>query len=220
MKKKLFIISLFLFIIFSFTNVNALSFTAPDGEHQVTDVETLRDYCYFKYKYNDNNDVMTYLFVSSNDSNYYYCAFAYFDSSYDASFFENTSNRSQIKCAYNNHQTQCINIRYVSFNISDFSFKSTYLTNYFIFNTNKRIYSTDDIYTDLNFTDISFHKNLSLSDIENKYVAITPEPSNNESTSSLDISKEEFYLIPFVCCIIFWSLFLKWCFPNKGGKKI
>ena len=33
-------------------------------------------------------------------------------------------------------------------------------------------------------------------------------------------TKEEFYLIPFLLCILIVMLFLKWCFPMKGGKTL
>lgn len=33
-------------------------------------------------------------------------------------------------------------------------------------------------------------------------------------------TQEEFYLIPFLLCILILMLFLKWCFPMKGGKSI
>ncbi len=33
-------------------------------------------------------------------------------------------------------------------------------------------------------------------------------------------TREEFYLTPFLLCIIILMLFLKWCFPMKGGKNL
>ncbi len=33
-------------------------------------------------------------------------------------------------------------------------------------------------------------------------------------------TKEDFYLTPFLLCIIILMLFLKWCFPMKGGRNI
>ena len=33
-------------------------------------------------------------------------------------------------------------------------------------------------------------------------------------------TREEYYLTPFLLCILILMLFLKWCFPMKGGKSI
>lgn len=35
---------------------------------------------------------------------------------------------------------------------------------------------------------------------------------------SYNIDKAEYYVVPLLICVIIMMLFLKWCFPNKGGK--
>lgn len=33
-------------------------------------------------------------------------------------------------------------------------------------------------------------------------------------------TREEYYLTPFLICILILMLFFKWCFPMKGGKDL
>lgn len=46
------------------------------------------------------------------------------------------------------------------------------------------------------------------------------EIQNVESNISYNITKEEFYIIPTLLALLIMMLFLKWCFPMKGGKKV
>lgn len=44
--------------------------------------------------------------------------------------------------------------------------------------------------------------------------------TNFENNISYNISKEEFYILPLFMGVLIMMLFLKWCFPMKGGKKV
>ena len=44
--------------------------------------------------------------------------------------------------------------------------------------------------------------------------------TGTDSTAQFPITREDFYLIPILLCILILMLFLKWTFPMKGGKKL
>lgn len=44
--------------------------------------------------------------------------------------------------------------------------------------------------------------------------------STSAPTQDLPFNREEFFIIPFLLCILILMLFLKWCFPMKGGKDL
>lgn len=44
--------------------------------------------------------------------------------------------------------------------------------------------------------------------------------TNNDHNISYNLDKNEFYMIPVFMGLIIMMLFLKWCFPMKGGKKV
>ena len=43
---------------------------------------------------------------------------------------------------------------------------------------------------------------------------------NYENNIAYNITKDEFYIMPLFMGILIMMLFLKWCFPMKGGKKV
>lgn len=45
------------------------------------------------------------------------------------------------------------------------------------------------------------------------------EKLNQESNIAYNITKDEFYILPLFFGLLIMMLFLKWCFPMKGGKK-
>lgn len=51
---------------------------------------------------------------------------------------------------------------------------------------------------------------------KNEYIIQT----NTENNLSYNLDKNEFYTIPVFLGLIIMMLFLKWCFPMKGGKRL
>ena len=73
MKNKFFILFITIFCIFTFSDkVSALSFNVNDVDYQVTDTESLRDYCYFKYV-KDNSSIKDLFVFYNTYNNKYYC---------------------------------------------------------------------------------------------------------------------------------------------------
>lgn len=52
------------------------------------------------------------------------------------------------------------------------------------------------------------------------YQEIVQVDNSSDSDVSLPFEREEFIAIPFLLCILIVMLFLKWCFPMKGGKSL
>lgn len=46
------------------------------------------------------------------------------------------------------------------------------------------------------------------------------EKTNQESNIAYNITKDDFYILPVFFGLLIMMLFLKWCFPMKGGKKL
>lgn len=227
MNKK---ILLFIFLsLFCFMplKTNALSFIANDKEYEVTDLETYRDYIYFeKIKPNYNSeDSSTYNYkylICGYDIFYNYhrykCLFkvSKTDSKYfpyvgdDKLIFMDNSYAGSVKIDFGTNIVGNSNNYSTEQGQMDFKSDKGYFSNVTIKHENSS-YDLED-YLQPNFT---------YEDIENKYVVQeepTEEPTN--VNISFPIDKEEFYVLLVLIATLIMMLFLKWCFPMKGGKKI
>lgn len=93
---------------------------------------------------------------------------------------------------------------------STFDIKSSFKENNNSLTLTKNMNS---VHSALNFSNI---KSLDLPDI----VAIEEQITSSSPEVSLPFEREEFIAIPFLLCLLIVMLFLKWCFPMKGGKSI
>ena len=84
--------------------------------------------------------------------------------------------------------------------------------------TSKKNLSDLDISNYEHFTNISFY-NSKYADILATSTYETPSGSSS-SNVNFPITKEQFFSIPFLLCILILLLFFKWCFPMKGGKSL
>ena len=207
-KKKLIFLFIFLFLFFSyFSNCYALTFSDSNQiEHEVTDYETLRDYCYFTYKISSNDESLSFLYLS-NRTCYY---------SYNNGLVRVAPNSASY-CLYSNNN--CVSIHKVVFD-SSFNITSTTNTTYFTYNSSNFKFSNLNFY-DSDSSTVVRELNYTFNDIEQKY-------SNNNSSSTEQenqnnnsiITKNEFYVLLVLVGTLIIMLFLKWCFPFKGGTDL
>ena len=105
-------------------------------------------------------------------------------------------------------------INYITFNINNnpqlgkFSSSSLNLSQFTILYSSIDIPNSDGT--------VYFEKNYSFSTDPDPTPTPTPTPDNVE----LPFTREEFLLIPFSVFLLIIMLFLKWCFPFKGGKNL
>lgn len=69
----------------------------------------------------------------------------------------------------------------------------------------------------LNLSNVS---GLGLSDFVYSEKIVVENNSNSSNSVNLPFNREEFIVIPFLLCILILMIFLRWCFPMKGGKSI
>lgn len=206
--KKAFLLFLLCFFFIPF-NCFATSFTVNDTEYQVTDMETLRDYCYFTYKKNNSNVDLTYLLVQSNHT----CITGYSDIT-NLILYKNSDN-----------------------NLVGDTFKTYVFDTNYSYSTSRTLYNGLSVYWDgitysslnlytSNSTDSALYlaSNFTFSEIESKYISSTepePEPSEPDPVESLNsISRNDFYVLLMLLSTLIFMLFFRWCFPMKGGKNL
>ena len=64
--------------------------------------------------------------------------------------------------------------------------------------------------------------------IENEELVITDseiaaqeiQETSSDTSEQFYPTMEQYFLTPFLLCILIVMLFLKWCFPMKGGKSL
>ena len=78
---------------------------------------------------------------------------------------------------------------------------------------------TFDIAKYEHFTNIPFYNSRYADILATSNQEITVEGGSNSSVE-FPFTQEQFIAIPFLLCILILMLFLKWCFPMKGGKSI
>ena len=218
MKRNIFLIFLFSFFIIPFS-ANALTFNVCDKEYEVSDFDTMRDYVYYTYIKNDLNKY--YFLVQYGDSSY---LFAYSDLGIKPYFktidgmSSYTGEHSDV--IYRNSTDFSFYSKVIS-SVDSNNFKSTGRLD-FPHLYNSSVLTTSPIYSSNDFSNISIDSNWNFEDIENKYLCTSDDPiiPDVPSTTLINISKEEFMLIPFLLSLLILMLFFKWCFPMKGGKKI
>lgn len=229
MKKKISLIIIFLIgIIFIPKNVFALDFTVGDNTYTVSDIETLRDYVYFNYV--KGNDI-SYLVCgnkSSYPSNTWLNCFTTNDTVYSNSGDYNSTIAYQQPFGENAFS----GYNYYDNNISTFDDYGTQLY-YYKDNNDYDIQSNVNF---LNYDDnsvVNFGSNYTFNDIECKYHTSEcesgggsggEEPEEPTPEEPTQITTNELYQLGVVgitvVCVLICMLFLKWCFPMKGGKKI
>ena len=229
MKKKISLIIIFLIgIIFIPKNVFALDFTVGDNTYEVIDLETFRDYMYFTYV--KGNDI-SYLACGNRNSdlnnNDWLNCFTTNDIVY--------SNSGAYSNTVNYQQPWGINTftgyNYYEGSISTFDWYGSQL-----FYNDNNDYDIQSNVNFLNYDDnsiINYNANYTFNDIECKYNTSEcesgggsggDEPEDPTPVEPTQITTNELYQLGVVgitvLCVLICMLFLKWCFPMKGGKKI
>lgn len=205
----IYIICFILFVLVYFfllkpLRVSALTFNPNGTEITVTDTETLRDYCFYKFRYNASDVEMTALFVSKDIANRYECAIAY--SSFDYFYkYDNTK-----MYGYNNGSS--VNFSKYYYN-ANFEYTTTSTQSYANIYNNQIYFASSPVYSDNNHSSILINSNFTFNDILSKYPT-----SEGESSVSSPINKEEFYTLLVILSLLIWLLFLRWCFPMSRGK--
>ena len=57
-------------------------------------------------------------------------------------------------------------------------------------------------------------------DTEMKSQEIQESNTDTNTSEQFYPTMEQYFLTPFLLCILIVMLFLKWCFPMKGGKSL
>lgn len=123
-------------------------------------------------------------------------------------------------------------VKKTTFGYWDEKFDSRRAINYITFNINNNPQLSKFGGSDLNLSQFTvlyssvdipnsdgtfyFEKNYSFSTEPEPSPTPTPTPDNFE----LPFTREEFLLVPFFISLLIVMLFLKWCFPFKGGKNL
>lgn len=85
--------------------------------------------------------------------------------------------------------------------------------------TSKKNLSDLDISKYEHFTNISYYNKKYADILANTQQQVSVDNGSNTSLK-FPFTQEQFIAIPFLLCILILMLFLKWCFPMKGGKSI
>lgn len=85
--------------------------------------------------------------------------------------------------------------------------------------TGRKNISDFDVASYEHFTNIPFYNSKYADILATSNQEITVEGGSNSSVE-FPFTQEQFIAIPFLLCILILMLFLKWCFPMKGGKDL
>lgn len=175
MKKYLFII-LSIFVFFFFTDrVEALSYEVNDIIYQVTDTESLRDYCYFTYFKNSD---FNHLFITFNSSNNVFSCNFYSNGNSNTTHYLNIYSSGNISLSFSSTASST-DVHYLTHKIDNSFINDT--AGYESFNNTGSISVRNSnltlIYNDENLYDINnnliLSSNYTFQDIENNYVLNT-----------------------------------------------
>lgn len=119
------------------------------------------------------------------------------------SYCGNKENKSNGDIIFNGYKVRRVTYKNNNLTTNKIQDMSTYELNISNLNSSNILYS--NIY-ELTTSDILGHE-------------IQPT-KDEEEVFTLPFDREEFIAIPFLLCVLIIMLFLKWCFPMKGGKSL